>query len=125
MKRKTLLLMTLLSYSTLFAQPKLNMFFVTMPGCHWCEKMEQEIFDNPDMVKKLHREYRIVKLTKGIDPFPAVIQPRYYPTTYVLSEDNTTIVDSLAGYRTPQKFFAFFQDTYTIEMKERNASAEQ
>jgi len=96
-------------------EKKLLMVFAQMQHCRWCHKMDREIFNDPEVMKKLQNEYIIVKLTKENGNFPSFIQPKYFPTTYVFDPDTLELIDSLAGYRTKEKFLKFFHETYVIE----------
>jgi thioredoxin-related protein len=107
----------------LFSKPtnedkKLLMIFVEMQHCQWCHKMREEIFDNPNVLDRLKKKFYVVKISKESGNLPLFVHPKYFPTTYLFSQDGTELIDSLAGYRTKEKFLKFFDTDYLIEDEE-------
>jgi thioredoxin-related protein len=115
-------LVTLFLITTLFAadkheEKKLVMLFVTLEHCTWCKKMEKEVFLDSEVNATLQKQFTIKKVLYGKDVLPNFIKPKHFPTTYVLSLDETKVIDSLVGYREKKKFLKFFEGTYRYEME--------
>ena len=112
-------LFLLLSISTIHAQTsKMQLLYVEMEHCPWCHKMNSEIFDNPKIYDQLKSMYKITKMKKGAATLPAFLHPRYYPTTYILSEDGQKVIDELPGYMGSARFLDYLKDLYEIENSE-------
>ncbi len=97
---------------------KLLMIFATAKNCQWCHKMQKEVFDDPKVSAILQKEYILVKLVREDGNFPDFIHPQYFPTTYVFDPVTLKIIDSLAGYRTKEKFLKFFYPPVRAETEE-------
>jgi thioredoxin-related protein len=80
--------------------------------------MEEEVFNDPEVMQQLQKEFYIVKINKESGNYPDFIHPKYFPTTYVFDPVTLKIIDSLAGYREKEKFLKFFHETYEIETQE-------
>jgi len=94
---------------------KLQLLYMQMKHCPWCHKMNEEIFDNPEIVSKLRMMYTIRKKYRGDKELPAFVQPRFYPTTYILSADGKKLLDELPGYMEPQHFLEYLTELYELE----------
>jgi thioredoxin-related protein len=108
-------LASLLSATPLAEDKKLLMIFVEMKQCQWCHKMREEIFDNPAVLNRLKERFYVVKISKESGNLPHFVHPKYFPTTYLFSQDGSELIDSLAGYRTKEKFLKFFDTDYTTD----------
>ncbi len=107
-----------ISIINLYAQnSKLTLIYIEMEHCPWCHKMDREVFDNNEIVKNLQQMYNIIKLKKGSKELPEFLHPRFYPTTYILSEDNKKLIDELPGYMKVTDFTEYLHDLYEIETK--------
>ncbi len=113
------LLALLFSLTTLYAKgEKLPLLFVETEGCHWCEKMRSEVFEDPKMFDQLKTMYKIKKIKKGTTALPKFIHPQYYPTTFVLSKDGQKVIEEIPGYMKPQKYLNYLKVAYEIENEE-------
>ncbi len=115
--RLILPLLLLFQLSTLFAAtnvPKLKLLYMQMQHCPWCHKMNKEIFENPNILQKLQKMYTIEKKFRGDDNLPDFVQPRYYPTTYIISADGK-LLDELPGYMDPERFTDYLYELYELE----------
>ncbi len=110
-----LLLMLQLSTSLLAQNtPKLQLLFMEMEHCPWCHKMNEEIFDNPKIRKKLDTMYTVIKKLRGTENLPKFVQPRYYPTTYIISPEGK-LLDELPGYMEQTRFLDYLTELYELE----------
>ncbi len=94
---------------------KLNMLFVESEHCRWCEKMDNEIFENEKIATDLRNMYEIKKVKRGSKEIPKFIKPKYYPTTYILSSDSKKLIDELPGYMKPERFMEYVTELYDLE----------
>ncbi len=99
------------------SQPKLKILYMQMHHCPWCHKMNKEVFENPKITQKLSKMYTIESRFRGDTDLPPFIQPRFYPTTYVLSTDGKKLVDELPGYMEPDRFLDYLTELYELETK--------
>ncbi len=113
-----IILIILVNITNLYANNvKLTLLYVQMQHCPWCHKMNKEVFDNPEMTKKLEQMYTIVKLKKGDPQIPTYLHPKFFPTTYILSKDKKKLIDELPGYMKATQFTEYLHDLYEIETK--------
>ncbi len=108
--------MTLQLTTTLFAQDssKLILLYMQMRHCPWCHKMNEEVFENPQIMKRLQSMYKIEKKYRGADNLPEFVQPRYYPTTYIISTEGK-LLDELPGYMDSKRFIEYLEELYELE----------
>ena len=98
--------------------PRLQLYYVEMEHCPWCQRMEEEVFSNPALRAELQKHYTIRKIEKSEGKLPLGLKPRFFPTTYILSADGTKLVDELPGYMDPKRYVDYLEDLYDIETKE-------
>ena len=98
--------------------PKLQLLYVEMEHCPWCHRMNEEVFENPEIAKQLRRMYTIQKRRKDAQELPDFVHPRYYPTTYILSADGQKLLDELPGYMDPKRFLDYLKALYELEKEE-------
>ena len=91
------------------------MIIVEKEHCLWCHKMKKEIFSDPEAVAKLEKRFYVVRITEESGNLPLFVQAKYFPTTFVYSQDGTELIDSLIGYQTKEKFLKFFGTDYDTE----------
>ncbi len=95
---------------------KMIVLFVKTKNCQWCKKMDKESFKNRDSLDKITKLYRIKKVIKGDQLLPSFINPKYYPTTYILSSDGKKLIDELPGYMKNRDFVSYLEELYNVEM---------
>ncbi len=98
------------------AQKKLILVEISKQNCPYCEALEREVFQNPNYLKEIEKNYIIIKLQKNRDKIPSFLKTRFYPTTYILKYDKT-IIDELPGYMKSDNFIDFIKEVYRQERK--------
>jgi thioredoxin-related protein len=78
-------------------------------------KMDREVFDNSDNLKRLEKLYFVKRLTKESAEIPTYIQPKYYPSTYILSSDGEKIIDELPGYMKAEDYMEYLELLVEVE----------
>ena len=116
--KKILLLLTLLltslmadvKYTDLFdaydeakAQNKIVMIMLSQKGCPGCAYMEDIVFTNTDVAKKLQEDYIVVHLDVHEDSIPEGIEYFATPTFYFLDADEK-VLKRLNGGENVKKF---------------------
>ncbi len=91
-----------------FAKPIL--LNIQKSGCGWCSKMDREVFENKKVMAKLQKKFKVLVLNRDFDSeeIPSFLHPRYYPTTYLLNENMTKIIDELPGYMSAYDLLNYF-----------------
>lgn len=118
MRIATLLLPLLIALLPLHAEsPKLQLLFLKMEHCPWCQRMEQDVFEDPKILKKLQAMYVIKKVERGDPTLPSSLHPRFYPTTYIFTPDGKKLLDELPGYMEPKRFLDYLQELYALEQE--------
>lgn len=86
------------------------MLNVQKSGCGWCMKMEREVFDNPSVMKRLRSKFKVIIVNKDFDSekIPYFIQTNFFPTTYVLNDDMSKVLDELPGYMSAHDLLNYF-----------------
>ena len=107
-----LLLLDVFFSSTISDEKKLLMIVVEKQNCPWCHKLNKEVFSNPQALATLKKRFFIAKITLESGNLPLFIHPKYFPTTFVYTQDGRELIDSLVGYRTKEKFLKFFDTSY-------------
>ena len=107
---KKIILGLIFIFSLSQAKDKMVMLNIQMHGCHWCAKMQREVFDNPSVMKKLKKRFKVVVLNRDTDigEIPPFLHPRYYPTTYILTPDMKKVDDELTGYMGAKELLNYF-----------------
>jgi uncharacterized protein YyaL (SSP411 family) len=108
MKRIILAVLFILSVSQ--AKEKMVLLNIQMHGCIWCAKMQREVFDNPKVLVKLKKRFKVIVLNRDEDvgKIPSFLHPRYFPTTYILTPDMKKVDDELPGYMSAKQLFYYF-----------------
>jgi len=109
---KKIILVSLFILSMLEAKEKMVLLNVQMHGCGWCAKMQKEVFDNPTVMAKLKKKFKVILLNRDEDPLPPFIHPRFFPTTYVLTPDMKKVDDELPGYMSAKSLLDYFDIEY-------------
>ena len=100
------IILSLFIISLSFAKPVL--LNVQKEGCGWCARMDREVFQNKSVMRKLSKKFKVVILNRDFDDLPKVINPRFFPTTYVLNESMTKVTDELPGYMSAHQLLDYF-----------------
>ena len=77
--------------------------------CPWCEKFENEVLMNDEVIKRLKKDYVLVYLSKEIDDIPEHLEVRPIPRHYFLTE-NGEIIYTTIGYRNIENFYDVLDD---------------
>ncbi|MCH9813940.1 MAG: thioredoxin family protein [Epsilonproteobacteria bacterium] len=118
--KKFILTILLLLFSTLNAGENTKygpmiLLYIEMDNCPWCERMDRELFDDKFNYEELESMYIVRRMRKESRDRPTFIRPKYYPTTYILSSDGSTIVDELPGYMKAEDFLEYLETLHSIE----------
>jgi uncharacterized protein YyaL (SSP411 family) len=107
---KTIILAVLFILSVSQAKEKMVLLNIQMHGCGWCAKMQREVFDNPKVLAKLKKRFKVIVLNRDEDvgKIPSFLHPRYFPTTYILTPDMKKVDDELPGYMSAKQLFYYF-----------------
>ncbi len=116
-----LTIFTLNIYATKNSPPidqkdKMIVLFVKTTNCQWCKKMDKESFKNKKSLERITKLYRVKKVIKGDQLLPSFINPKYYPTTYILSSDGKRLIDELPGYMKNRDLVSYLEELYNVEM---------
>ena len=96
-------------------EKKLILVYVEMEHCGWCKKMAKETIDEPTSKSEINERYLIAKIIKESGDVPLFLNPKFYPTTYVLSSDGSKILDVLPGYMENKRFLDYLKELYEVE----------
>ena len=121
--RKILILLLLVSslfsfewsdeYDDAFVQAKKEhkdvYVMVGFANCPYCTKMKETTFSDPEVIKKLAKDYVYIYLSKDIDDIPKQFIIPFSPAHYFLDE-NKEIIYSTAGYKDKATFFKILKE---------------
>ena len=82
---------------------KIIMIDVMRTGCHYCIKMDKEVFDNPEMSQWIEKRFIPVKLNLDFDDLPLGLHVYFTPTFFFVDE-NQKIVKKIPGSWNIQDF---------------------
>ena len=78
--------------------------FVSMPNCHYCVKMKQQVYQQPHVKDLVANSFETIKADRFAHPkLISSLKVRLYPTT-VLVGPNNKILDVIEGYADANKF---------------------
>lgn len=78
--------------------------FVSMPNCHYCVKMKDQVFCRPHVKDLVANSFETIKADRFAHPkLISSLKIRLYPTTVLVSPNNK-ILDVIEGYSDPSKF---------------------
>jgi thioredoxin-related protein len=97
------------------ASQKMILLYVEMENCPWCKKMSSEIFEDSSNFTKLQKLFEIKRVKKGSMDIPPFIKTKFYPTTYILSSDNSKLIDELPGYMRAEDYLDYLQTLIEVE----------
>jgi thioredoxin-related protein len=86
-----------------------------MDYCGWCKKMDKEVFEDKEIRLELDKYYDIKCVKKGSSSIPSFIHTKFYPTTFILSNDGKEIIEDIQGYMKPSKYLRYLKTLYEIE----------
>ena len=95
---------------------KLVIVYVELEHCRWCHKMSKETFDNESKKSQFQEEYLLAKIKKESGDVPLFLNPKIFPTTYILSSDGSKILDELPGYMKSARLIDYLHELYQVEM---------
>jgi len=88
------------SYSEALKEQKQNkkiiMIDIVRAGCHYCEYMDKEVFQNKVMSEWLDERFIAVKINLDYDELPLNIKVSFTPTFYFVNSDKK-IVKKIPG----------------------------
>ncbi|MEZ6138006.1 MAG: thioredoxin family protein [Pirellulaceae bacterium] len=94
------------------------MIYVRSENCHYCDRMQQEVWQNPMTAAIVMREFVPLKLTREENKEAVeAMKVKGYPSTLIFSAART-YVGRLDGYLSNEKFLAAISEV-------RTAAAEQ
>ena len=99
------IILSLFIISLSFARPVL--INVQKEGCGWCAKMNEEIFENKEILQKIKTKYEVIVLNRDFDKIPSLLSVHFFPTTYILNDDMTKVEDELLGYQKPSQLLEY------------------
>ncbi|HHD77885.1 MAG TPA: hypothetical protein ENK97_03805, partial [Campylobacteraceae bacterium] len=70
-----LLIVCMLTPLAAASAPKLQLLYVEMEHCPWCQKIEQEVFSDTVILKSLRKHYTIKKLERAHAKLPLNLKP--------------------------------------------------
>ena len=110
-----LVLLANISAKNLENEKKLILIVVEMELCPWCHEMNKETFDDASSLKKLKEHFLIAKIKRESGDIPLFLEPKYFPTTYVLSWDGAKVIDELPGYMKKNSYLDYLETLYEVE----------
>ncbi len=99
-----------------FTHNKLILISVERDGCHYCEKMNREVFTPKNNIKKIDRYYVHKIVDIGNIKLPSSIKDvKYFPSNYILDPKTMKIIDEFPGYMKADDFISLLDTVYEVE----------
>ena len=86
------------------------MLFITMRGCHACDRMEKDVFTNTQVSKYLQNHFVLLQLGIKNRRIPKKYQAYVTPTFEFIGSDGERIVPSVHGGKKVWKFLETLED---------------
>jgi thioredoxin-related protein len=112
---KRFILLLTLTATLLFSNQKMTLLYLEMEHCGWCKKMDREVFENKLILKELKNLYNIKMMKKGDKDIPLNLTSKYYPTTFIISNDGKKIIDELPGYMKADDYLDYLKTLQEVE----------
>ena len=96
---------------------KLILLSVESNNCHYCEKMNKEVFTPTKYTAKINSQY-VQKIVKIQDiKLPKKLKVQYFPTNFILDPKDMSIVDEFVGYMKADDFVSLLDLVYEQEIQ--------
>jgi len=95
---------------------KLILVSIEKKDCHYCEKMDKEIFKQKKYMKQIDKNYIQEVVIYGNDKLPANLKVQYFPSNFVLNPKDFSVVDEFVGYIKSDDFVSFLDEVYKQEV---------
>jgi len=96
---------------------KLILLSVESENCHYCEKMNKEVFTPLEYATKINTQY-VQKIVKIEDiKLPKNLKVQYFPTNFILDPKDMSIVDEFVGYQKADDFLSLIDLIYKQEVQ--------
>lgn len=92
-----------------------TLVFVSMDGCHYCDKMRAETFEDEEVISAVS-EFQTVMIKRELNPAWVAKQGvKLFPTTIVVAADGS-VTDRLEGFLNPERFRKRIADNRELAM---------
>lgn len=88
---------------------KIIMVEAVRNGCHYCEDMQRNVFDDPKMKEEIQKRFIPVKINLSCQKMPLNIDVDMTPTFYFISENNK-ILKSVPGSWNQEDFKSLLEE---------------
>ena len=88
---------------------KLIMIDVVRTGCHYCEEMDENVFQDKEMARWIEKRFIPVKLNLDFDDLPLGIKVMFTPTFFFVNTQEK-IVKKIPGAWNIEDFKALVKD---------------
>jgi len=85
---------------------KLVYTLITSDSCGWCRKFESTTLQDKEILKRLHREFILIHLSRDRDKIPKEFETAPIPRHYFTDAKGNILFDSL-GHRSTECFNTF------------------
>jgi len=92
------------------AENKRIMVLITQDNCRYCKRMKKTTFKDPEIIKRIHKDYIFVEVDRYFDEYPEDLTVYGVPTTYFLYNDAKHIMRGAGGYWGSEDFHSFMDD---------------
>ena len=75
-------------------------------GCHYCVRMDEDVFKNPAIAQKINAHFVPVRLDieRDVGTYPARLRAMGTPTVFFVMTNGTGFVQKVIGYKPPMEF---------------------
>ncbi len=88
---------------------KIILIKLTREHCHFCKKMDREVFADEEVIKALNGEFTVVEIDIGKDPLPLGLKRGMTPTFIFVTEDEK-IMAKIPGAWTKKDFLEILKE---------------
>jgi thioredoxin-related protein len=71
--------------------------FLGSEYCRYCDKFKKEVLEKDEILKKLHKSYVLLYLSRDIDDIPPRFEVKPVPRHYFLTNDGKIIYTTIGG----------------------------
>jgi hypothetical protein len=99
---------------------KLILLSVERQDCHFCEKMQKEIFTQEKYKDAISKQYIHRVIIADVNTkIPSNLKVQYFPTNFILNPKDLSVVDEFDGYIGAKDFLDLLQMEYEQEIQNK------
>ena len=90
-------------------EDKIIMIKLSRENCHFCEKMDREVFSDEEIIKAINQDFTVVNIDIGKEELPLKLKKGMTPT-FIFVNKNEKVMAKIPGSWTKQDFLEILKE---------------